>query len=164
MVAKTDRDRPVKNEKGTRQSSEKPAAAPDQPRERTQDMEYTNGNANGDDVQRDVELIPGESQSAKRRSRKGQNRAQWEGKAGSVPEEPPKRPERVFLTIKQVSRITGLCPSSIYAMLHRGELPLPRVLGDRRRRWDSDDVYDWMDSRPKGRGDLGKWIDPAQGN
>ena len=161
MVAKTDRDRPVENEKGTRQSSEKPIAAPDQPGENTQDMEYDNGNANSDPVYRDVELIPGESQPAKRRSRKGQNQAQGDGKAGSVAEETPKRPERVFLTIKQVSRITGLCPSSIYAMLNRGEFPLSRVLGERRRRWDSDEVYDWMDSRPKGRGDLGKWIDQA---
>ena len=57
MVAKTDRDRPVENEKGTRQSSEKPIAAPDQPKERTQGLAYDNNIKPGDDVQRDGDPV-----------------------------------------------------------------------------------------------------------
>ena len=162
MVVRTSRPDADEKGRGKRQRPGKPAATPDQSGENTQDMAYDNGNKSGDAMYRDADFTSSEPQPTKRRGRKGRNEAQENDRAGDVAEENPKRPERVFLTIKQVSQITGLCSSSVYAMMNRGEFPLPRVLGERRRRWDSNEFYDWMDSRPKARGDLGKWIDPAQ--
>ncbi len=163
MVARTNRQSAEDEGRGKRQRPGKPATTPDQSGdELTTDLAPDNGNKSSDGLYRDGNLIPGESRSAKRPGRKGQGQAQGDGGVVSTIRETPTRPERCFLTIHQVCKITSLCSSSVYAMLNRGQFPLPLVLGERRRRWDSNDVYDWMDSRPRGRGYLGKWIDPTQ--
>ena len=137
MVASTDRQGAEDEGRGKRRRPRKPTATPDQSGENTQDMAHDNGNKPSDGLYRAPDLIPDRSET-------------------------PHRPERTLLTIKEVTRITGLCSSSIYAMLNRGDFPLPLVLGERRRRWDSDEIYGWMDSRPRGRGDLGRWMNPPQ--
>jgi prophage regulatory protein len=55
---------------------------------------------------------------------------------------------RSLLRIKQVSKIIGVSRSTIYNWIARGDFPKPKQLGPRAVAWDSDDISDWMKSRP----------------
>ena len=53
-----------------------------------------------------------------------------------------------FLTIGQVTEMTGLSKGSVYDLMAKGMFPLPREVGDRRKRWLRSEVRAWMRSAP----------------
>ena len=62
--------------------------------------------------------------------------------------------ERI-LRIKDILEITGMSNSTIYEMIKSNEFPRPKRLGKRAVGWLSDDIKNWLDSRPLG----GSWED-----
>ena len=168
MVAKTDRDRPVENEKGTRQSSEKPIAAPDQPKERTQGLAYDNNIKPGDDVQRDGDPELGEPQYRKRRRPRVRRHSRAETGAGVNGTEgtqekvkPTKRPmvepKDTLLDITEVVARVGMARSSIYVQMRLENFPLPIRVSPRAIRWIGSEIEDWINSRPRAIGEIGNW-------
>lgn len=61
--------------------------------------------------------------------------------------------ERMILRIKDVSAAVGLRPSTIYERIRADKFPRPRKLSDdpksRATGWFSDEIQDWIDSRPR---------------
>ena len=55
-----------------------------------------------------------------------------------------RRPERL-LRRREVARMTGLSPSTIYAMIERGEFPAPIRVGQRMSAWAESDVQAWIE-------------------
>lgn len=54
-----------------------------------------------------------------------------------------------LLRRKQVQAITGVPPSSMYAMIARRQFPAPYRLGGARAvAWRSDEIEAWINSRP----------------
>lgn len=51
-----------------------------------------------------------------------------------------------------VERITGLSRSAIYEQIARGAFPAPVRLGPNCVAWRSDQIEDWITSRPLARG------------
>ncbi len=49
-----------------------------------------------------------------------------------------------ILRIKEVTRLTGLSESTIYAMVEVGTFPKPIRLGKRSVGWRASDVYAWL--------------------
>ena len=62
--------------------------------------------------------------------------------------------ERI-LRIDEVIKIPGLSNTTIYNMINSDEFPRPKRLGKRAVGWLSDDIKNWLDSRPLG----GSWED-----
>ena len=56
--------------------------------------------------------------------------------------------EEKFLTIHEVVEMTGLSTGVIYDLMGKGQFPLSREAGDRRRRWLRSEVLAWMRSAP----------------
>ena len=52
-----------------------------------------------------------------------------------------------FLRIGKVVDVTGLPPSTVYAMMAEGNFPKSIPLGPRIRAWDADEVRAWQDAR-----------------
>ena len=168
MVARSDRGRPVEHELGTRQSSEKPAAIPHQPRERTQDLAYDNSIKLGDDVQRDGDPKLGEPQYRKRRRPRVRRHSRAETGAGVNGTEgtqekvkPTKRPmvepKDTLLDITEVVARVGMARSSIHVQMRLGNFPLPIKISERANRWHASEIEDWINSRPRATGDIGNW-------
>jgi prophage regulatory protein len=53
-----------------------------------------------------------------------------------------------LLRIPDVEKAVGLKKSYIYEAMNRGEFPPPVRLGTRTVAWRSDDIEEWIDSRP----------------
>jgi len=53
-------------------------------------------------------------------------------------------PLRKFLRLAQVREVTGLPPSSIYALMAEGKFPRPFSLSQHRVAWLEDDVAQWQ--------------------
>ncbi len=59
-------------------------------------------------------------------------------------------PESVLLfRLTQVIKICGLKKSSIYAQIKKGTFPEPVRLGPKSVAWRSDELSQWVDSRPR---------------
>lgn len=56
-------------------------------------------------------------------------------------------PSRRFLRLPYVKHATGLCRSTIYEKIKRGEFPAPVSLGPRAVAWLSDEISAWIDAR-----------------
>ncbi len=54
-----------------------------------------------------------------------------------------------YLPIKEVIRRTGLCRSTIYDQMSKGEFPLSCQLTPRRVGWKEDEVEEWMKTRDR---------------
>lgn len=59
----------------------------------------------------------------------------------------PANKSKRFLRLKQVQAMTGLPPSSVYALIQRGEFPRPFPLSIHRVAWLEADVEAWMDAK-----------------
>jgi len=57
--------------------------------------------------------------------------------------------ESRFLRMPEVIRLIGLKKSAIYQKVGVGEFPSPVSLGSRAVAWKSDEIQNWMDTRPK---------------
>jgi len=53
-----------------------------------------------------------------------------------------------MLRLDSVKAITGLSRDSLYRLAREGEFPKPRKLAGRASGWRSDEVQEWIDSRP----------------
>jgi prophage regulatory protein len=53
----------------------------------------------------------------------------------------------------EVERLVGLSRSTIYAMMRRGEFPLPVRLSARAVAWRRSDLDDWLARRPIAMGE-----------
>lgn len=53
-----------------------------------------------------------------------------------------------LLRIKEVSEVTGLPVSSIYAAMGVNSFPRPVKIGSRAVGWKSRDIIAWLESRP----------------
>ena len=56
--------------------------------------------------------------------------------------------EERFLTIEEVTAMTGLSRGVVYDLMGKGQFPLPREVGERRKRWLRSEVRAWMRSAP----------------
>ena len=54
-----------------------------------------------------------------------------------------------------VTELTGLSCSSIYRLMRKGLFPEPLRVGVRAVRWRSEEVYSWLESRPRATGEVG---------
>lgn len=54
-----------------------------------------------------------------------------------------------FLRIPDVVNHVGLCKSSIYKLIADNNFPKPKQLSARAVAWHSDDIREWIDSRPE---------------
>lgn len=52
-----------------------------------------------------------------------------------------------LLRLKQVLSIIGLCRTTLYSKIHRGEFPAPVSLGARAVGWPSSAIQEWVKSR-----------------
>jgi prophage regulatory protein len=55
-----------------------------------------------------------------------------------------------LLRLPEVSRLTGLSRSALYARIARGEFPAPVKLGPRASRWRLSAIQLWMDGLKEG--------------
>ena len=49
-----------------------------------------------------------------------------------------------LIKLPEVSRLTGVPPSSVYWRVSRGEFPRPIKIGERASAWNSDEVENWI--------------------
>ena len=54
-----------------------------------------------------------------------------------------------LVKLKEVVAATGLCRSSIYALIAEGLFPRPLQVGRRAVRWIEQEVQEWLSSRPR---------------
>jgi prophage regulatory protein len=57
--------------------------------------------------------------------------------------------ERKILRIAGVCEVTGAKPPTIYEWVRKGRFPKPVKLGPRFSGWYSDEVQEWINSRPR---------------
>ena len=67
-----------------------------------------------------------------------------------------------LIAMKEVMRRTGLGRGTIYYLMACSDFPLPLKLSLRMVRWWSSEVDRWLKSRPRAKGDLGKWHSRAE--
>ena len=60
-----------------------------------------------------------------------------------------------LMTIKQVSKLTGLSRSHVYWMMRNAEFPEPLKLSSRVVRWVEQEVVEWISERPRASGEVG---------
>ena len=56
--------------------------------------------------------------------------------------------EKRALKRKEVLGLVSLSSATVYRMMSRGEFPRPVRVGRRAARWRSDEVEEWLASRP----------------
>ncbi len=56
--------------------------------------------------------------------------------------------EKRALKRKEVLGLVSLSSATLYRMMSRGEFPRPVQVGRRAARWRSDEVEEWLASRP----------------
>ena len=54
-----------------------------------------------------------------------------------------------FLRIPDVVKHVGLCKASIYNLISDNNFPKPKQLSKRAVAWHSEDIKDWINSRPE---------------
>jgi prophage regulatory protein len=54
-----------------------------------------------------------------------------------------------FLRIPDVVKHVGLCKASIYKLIADNNFPKPKQLSKRAVAWHSEDIEDWINSRPQ---------------
>jgi prophage regulatory protein len=54
-----------------------------------------------------------------------------------------------LIRLPEVSRLTGLPPSTIYAMIAKGRFPGAIKLSERSSAWRSDELDSWVEERTK---------------
>jgi prophage regulatory protein len=55
-----------------------------------------------------------------------------------------------ILNKRDVVKITGLSPVTIWRLERRGKFPSRINLSDFRVGWKDSEIYEWIDSRPRG--------------
>ncbi|MGB3212991.1 MAG: AlpA family transcriptional regulator [Desulforhopalus sp.] len=55
----------------------------------------------------------------------------------------------LLLRLSQVEKTCGLKKSSIYARIKKGTFPVPVQLGPKSVAWRSDEIGQWVESRPR---------------
>ena len=56
--------------------------------------------------------------------------------------------EKRALNLEEVLGLISLSSATVYRMMSRGEFPRPVRVGQRAARWRSDEVEEWLASRP----------------
>ena len=56
--------------------------------------------------------------------------------------------EKRALKLEEVIGLISLSSATIYRMMSRGEFPRPVQLSERRTGWRSDEIEEWLASRP----------------
>ena len=56
--------------------------------------------------------------------------------------------EKRALKLEEVLGLVSLSRATLYRMMSRGEFPRPARVGVRAARWRSDEVEEWLASRP----------------
>jgi prophage regulatory protein len=54
-----------------------------------------------------------------------------------------------LVRLPEVSRLTGLPPSTIYAMIAKGRFPRGIKLSERSSAWRSDELEEWIEDRTR---------------
>jgi prophage regulatory protein len=54
-----------------------------------------------------------------------------------------------MLRIDRVMSMLGVCKATVYNWIREGDFPLPFHLGPRNVGWRSDEIQDWIKSRPR---------------
>ena len=55
-----------------------------------------------------------------------------------------------LIKLGEVRRITALSTSGIYERMKHGDFPKPLRIGARAVAWKEAEVFDWINSRPRG--------------
>ena len=58
-----------------------------------------------------------------------------------------------LLTCRQVQRVCGLSKSTLYRLMRTGVFPEPLKIGPKAIRWRADEIQEWVESRPRARGE-----------
>ena len=61
-----------------------------------------------------------------------------------------------LLTCHEVLDRTRISRSTIYRAMREGRFPLPLKIGVKAIRWRAVEIDEWLESRPRATGDLGK--------
>ncbi len=61
-------------------------------------------------------------------------------------------PVQQLLDLHQVKQLLQMSRSSIYAAIADGDFPKPIRVGRRAVRWFANEIYTWVESRPRGGG------------
>ena len=69
--------------------------------------------------------------------------------------------EARILRRREVERLTLLSKASIYRLMQMGTFPMPLKLGQRAVAWRTDEIHEWIASRPRAMGDV-PWSGPLQ--
>ena len=56
--------------------------------------------------------------------------------------------EKRTLKLEEVLGLVSLSSATVYRMMSRGEFPRPVRVGERRTGWRSDEIEEWLASRP----------------
>ena len=56
--------------------------------------------------------------------------------------------EKWALKLEEVVGLVSLSSATVYRMMSRGEFPRPVQLSERRAGWRSDEIEEWLASRP----------------
>ena len=54
-----------------------------------------------------------------------------------------------LLNVREVGKLVGLAPPSLWQMVRERRFPVPLRLSPRATRWRSDEIEAWIDSRPR---------------
>ena len=54
-----------------------------------------------------------------------------------------------LLTVREVSARVGLAVPTLWAMVARGDFPIPIKVTKRSTRWRSEEVEEWIETRPR---------------
>ena len=68
-----------------------------------------------------------------------------------------------LIGMREVMRRTGSGRGTIYYLMTYSDFPVPLKLALRMVRWWSSEVDGWLKSRPRAKGDLGKWNSRVEG-
>jgi prophage regulatory protein len=57
-----------------------------------------------------------------------------------------------LIRLKELKRMIGLCPASIYNLINNGKFPKQIQLSERATAWRLSDINEWINSRPQSKG------------
>ena len=67
---------------------------------------------------------------------------------------------RILLNRREVQRACGLSKSTLYRLMRTGYFPEPLKIGPKAIRWRADEIQEWVESRPRARGESGTSAKP----
>lgn len=61
--------------------------------------------------------------------------------------------QRILLNRREVQQACKLSKSTLYRLMRTGHFPEPLKIGPKAIRWRADEIHEWVESRPRARGE-----------